>query len=339
MSCDNYPLCKPDKEKEAPLLYYDSSSYTLKKDNYKNISAISQKQNILVLRCENENGCEIYVNMYTNKNNVTLSPDVTYIRNIKESTKESFIISLIKILPNLSTKYRFYLNIEYLSGQLYVNVKERRYIYEDRKTIFDKKVGVNDTINIKLNAIKNNTYNFAFYYEKEDNIKILPSQVNCLLPFYDIYKEHSFIINPKYNKENLIISLFDLISKFSVEKSGNKLQFKEKRKFIQDIYEENAKYIVKVNDYSYFFTYYYFVSIFKFDNKEKYINYGILEERIPYPILFEESKCKQANYMYLFDHLRKNLKVKFTLFDDTKYEVKLLINEKAYNQSYIISKN
>jgi len=27
LSCDNYPLCKPDKEKETSLLFYDSSSY------------------------------------------------------------------------------------------------------------------------------------------------------------------------------------------------------------------------------------------------------------------------------------------------------------------------
>jgi len=280
--------------------------------------------------------------MYTNKNNVTLSPDVTYIRNIKDSTKESFIISLIKILPNSSTKYTFSLNIEHLSGEFYSDMEEidsSYSLYRDGKAVYEKKIGVNDTLNIKLNAEQNSTYNLVFYYEKEDNIIILPSQANCLLLLFDRNEENNFIINPKYNKENFIIFLSTLTSSISVVKSGNKLQFNEKRKFIQDFYEENDKYIVKVYDNAFFSLYYYLVSIFKFDNKEKYINYGILQESVPYPILFEESKCKQANYMYLFDYLNGNLKVNFTLFDDTKFEVKIIINEKTYNQNYIISKN
>lgn len=337
LSCDNYPLCKPDKEKETPLLFYDSSSITFKKDNYKDISAISQKQNILILRCENEKGCGINVNMYTNKNNVTLSPDVTLLKNIKENTEENFIISLINtILSDNNKKYVSSLNIEKLSGDIDVNVDGLTALNHENKMLFENSIGLKEFLKIKIKAKKNSTYNIAFYYEKESNTKILPSQANCLIKFNDSLTENHFIINPKYNKGNLIVSLSALKSNISVAKSENKLQFNEKRKFIQEFYEENAKYNVKKENKS--SSNFYSVSTFRFNNSEKQIN-GILEKGTPYPFLFGDSKFKQANYMYLFDDLSENLKVNFTLFEDVKYEVKLLINEKDINKSYPISKN
>jgi len=338
LSCDNYPLCKPDTKKEAPLLFYDSSSFTFKKDNYKDISAISKKQNILILRCENESGCRVYVNMYTNKNKVTLNPNVTLFKNIKENTEENFIISLINAdLPDNSKKYVSSLNIEKLSGEIDVKVDDLTSLNHENKMLFEKSLGVKDILNIKIKATKNSTYNIAFYYEKESNTKILPSQANCLIKFNDSSSENHFIINPKYSKENLIVSLSALNSNISVAKSEKKLQFNEKRKFIQELYEKDAKYNVKKENNSNFN--FYSVSTFRFDNSKKHIDYGILEKGTPYPVLFGDSKCKQANYMYLFDDLREDLKVNFTLFEDTNYEVKLLINGKDYNKSYTISKN
>ena len=119
-------------------------------------------------------------------------------------------------------------------------------------------------------------------------------------------------------------------------KSENKLQFNEKRKFIQELYEKNTKYNVKKENNSN--SNFYSVSTFRFDNSEKQIN-GILEKGTPYPVLFGDSKFKKANYMYLFDDFSEDLKVNFTLFEDTNYEVKLLINEKVHNKNYTISKN
>ena len=344
LSCKNYPLCAKD-EKENPLLFYDSSSYIYKKDKYeKEISPISHKQNVLLLKCKSD-PCKIYVNMYTNKNKVTLSPETTLLKNIKENTEENFIIGLNNILPNDNIKYASYLNVETLSGDISVETNGTKFENGNKK-LFEKDLSSKDSFSIKIKAKKNSFYNIAFYYEKE-NTKFIPPQANCLIKFKDNLTESQFSIRSKEKKENVFVSLSFLKSNTSVEKSGNKLQFNEKGKFVQDSYENNekqneasnAKYKVKrVDNKSN--PYLYSVSTFRiYDENKKNTNYALLGKGVPHPVLFDDSKYKKISYMYLYEEENDNLKVNFTLFDDKKYNVEIHLNDKNHQSYNNISKN
>ena len=344
LSCKNYPLCAKD-EKETPLLFYDSSSFIYKKDKYENdISPISHKQNVLLLKCKSE-PCKIYVNMYTNKNKVTLSPDTTLLKNIKENTEENFIIGLSNILPNDNTKYVSYLNVETLSGDISVEMNGTKFENGNKK-LFEKDLSSKDSFSIKIKAKKNSFYNIAFYYEKE-NTKFIPPQANCLIKFKDDLTESQFSIRSKEKKENLFVSLSFLKSNTSVEKSETKLQFNEKGKFVQDSYENNekqnepnnAKYKVKrVDNKSN--PYLYSVSTFRFyDEGKKNTNYVLLGKGVTHPVLFDNSKYKKISYMYLYEEENDNLKVNFTIFDDKKYNVEIEFNDKNHQSYNNISKN
>ena len=177
--------------------------------------------------------------MYTNKNKVTISPETTLLKIIKENTEENFIISLNTILPGDSTKYVSYLNVETLSGDISVEVRGAK-SENGNKKLFEKDLGVKESFNITIKAKKNSFYNIALYYEKE-NTKFIPPQANCLIKFKDDLTESQFSIRSKEKKENLFVSLSFLKSNTSVEKSETKLQFNEKGKFVQDSYENNEK--------------------------------------------------------------------------------------------------
>lgn len=332
--CNDYPLCK-NIEKVTPLLNYDSSSYIFKKDNYgKDVSAISHKQNMLVLNCEN-GPCLIYANMYTKSNKVTLMPEVTLLKNIKANAEENFIISLNTILPDNKTKYFSSLNVEALSGDINVDVTGLKSLKSENKLLFEKELGSKDSLSIKITAKKNSVYNMALYYEK-DNTKFIPPQTNCLIKFKDNSTESHFRIN---KKENLFVSLSALKSNISLSKSDNNLKFNEKYKFFQDFNENNDKYTVKKVDKS--SSNVYSVSTFRFDKDKKSINYGILGKGTTHPVLFEKNKFEHINYMYLYEEENENLKINFNVFDDTKFDLKIKLNDNIdYNiNSTTIFKN
>ena len=343
-SCKNYPLCT-EKENVIPLLFYNSSSYIFKKDKYdKDISAISQKQNMLVLKCESES-CLIYANMYTNNNKVTLSPEATLLKDIKQNTEENFIISLDTILPD-NKKYFSSLNVETISGDITVVVVNGTKSENGNIQLFEKELEVKGSFNIKIKANKNSVYNLAIYYEK-DNTKLIPPQANCLIKFKGDSPDSQFSIRSKETKENLFVTLSGLKSNTTVEKD-KKLQFNEKRKFVQDSYENNeksneannAKYKVKRLDKSN--PYLYTVStfrIFEEANKNKNTNYVLLGKGATYPVLFDGSKYKKINYMYLYEEGNDNLKINFTVFDDKKYNLEIYLNDKAFPDYNNITKN
>jgi len=343
--CNDYPLCK-NIEKVTPLLNYDSSSYIFDKNDYgKDVSAISHKQNMLVLNCEN-GPCLIYVNMYTKNNKVTLMPDVTLLKNIKVKEEENFIISLNTILPDNKTKYFSSLNVEILSGDLTVSSDGTKY-ENGNKILFEKELGAKDSLNIKIKANKNSVYNLALYYEKEANIKLIPSQANCLIKFKDNLTDSQFSIRSKETKEKLFVSLSGFKSNTTtVEKSDNKLQFNEKRKFAQDSYDNNeksnegsnAKYKVSRVDKSN--PYFYTVSTFRsFEEDKKNSNYVLLGKGAAYPVLFDENKNKKTSYMYLYEEEDDNLKINFTIFDDNNYTLEICLNDISYHTYNNITKN
>ena len=80
VECNNYPFCEINKDvhsKGISLINYNSFySFVYNKDERNNeITAISKKQNIFVITCENSEipYCPTFVNIYTDK-------DIVYIR-------------------------------------------------------------------------------------------------------------------------------------------------------------------------------------------------------------------------------------------------------------------
>jgi len=131
-------------------------------------------------------------------------------------------------------------------------------------------------------------------------------------------------------KDNIIASFYNTKSKISVEKKGY-YKIQETNNFFQDLYEKNesiynAKLKNKAEDSNLY-------------SMSSYINYIILAKGIPHPVLFDNSKIKKINYMYLYDEENEDLKIHFTLNDNTKYNLSVLINDKQYKNYNNISKN
>jgi len=335
LNCDNYPLCTMNETNERTLLYHNFSSITYNKNDCKDISPISKNQKILILRKNDKNVfCSILVNMYTNKHNITLRPDVTLLKNIKKGSEETFIVSLNtllieKIIKKYSmTKFKFFLNVEILSGEIELELKEGNLYKHENKYLYEKESGKIDFFNFKIKAKKNSVYNIAIYFETE--LKFLVPQANYLLKFNDdLNKNQLTIMRLEKIKDNIIVSFYNAKSKISVEKLDY-YEIQETNNFFQDLYEKNESiYNVKLknkreNSNSY--------------NMSSYINYVILAKGIPHPFLFDNSKFKKINYMYLYDEENEDLKIHFTLNDNTKYNLSVLINDKQYKNYNNISK-
>jgi len=337
LNCDKYPLCTMSEKNETALLYHNFSSITYNINDFKDISPISKKQKILILR-KNDNKSihsSILINMYTNKHNITLSPDVTFLKNIKEGLEETFIVSLNtfltdKIIKEYSmTKFKFFLNVEILSGEIEVELEEENLLYKyENKYLYEKEIGKIDFFNFKIKAKKNSVYNIATYFETK--LKFLVPQANYLLKFNDDSNENQLTIMRSENYEdNIIISFYKIKSKISVEKIGY-YKIQETSNFFQDLYEKNEyKYNVKLKNN---------VEKSNLYSMSSYINYVILAEGIPHLFLFDNSKFKKINYMYLYDEENEDLKIHFTLNDITKYNLSVLINDKQYKNYNNISK-
>jgi hypothetical protein len=281
--------------------------------------------------------------MYTNKNNITLRPEVPLLKNIKGNTEENFIISLSTILPKLDifnmTKYNFFINVEILSGEIEVEVQGVKPYKYANKYLYEKKVGRTDFFKFKIKAKKNSIYNIATYYEA-DHKYILP-QTNNLIRFNDTSNINRLYVKDKGdNHEYFFVSLYALNSKISVKKlTYIDYEIQEKRNFFQDFTENNRedKYEVKLlnrtenpNLFS--------VSVFRMDNTKNYINYFILDKGIPHHVLFNNTKNMMINLMYLHDEENEDLKINFTLFDDIEFNLEIFFNDKKYQGYNNISK-
>ena len=155
--------------------------------------------------------------------NITLRPDFTLLKNIKKDLEETFIVSLNtflieEIINNYSmTKFKFFLNVEILSGEIEVELEGGNLYKYENKYLYEKESGKIDFFNFKIKAKKNSVYNIATYFETD--LKFLVPQANYLLKFNDdLNKSQLTIMRLEKIKDNIIVSFYNEKSKISVEK-------------------------------------------------------------------------------------------------------------------------
>jgi len=133
LNCYNYPLCTMNQTYEKSLL---------------------------LLRVNDKSYCDIFFNMYTKKNNVTLRPEVTLLKSIKKNSEENFIVSLSTFLnQNVIkeydiSKFKFFLNVKILSGEIEVELKGANLYKYANKYLYEKESGRTDFFNFKIKAKK-----------------------------------------------------------------------------------------------------------------------------------------------------------------------------------------
>ena len=147
-TCNNYPDCKFDETFSYQIEDLGSFHYTVHKEGLKDFSTsmTNKKQKMLLIKCLDEEECLISVNIYTNKDLIYISPEITDYRYLQTANQEKYLIG------NKGAEIGFYLTIEIFSGNVDIttdskNLKEYSEKNKHLYIINDKEVAL--TINAK----------------------------------------------------------------------------------------------------------------------------------------------------------------------------------------------
>ena len=358
LSCHTYPFCQTNanNNSELSLLEYFSSSIIYTNNEYDNdITPISKKQKILLLKCESDN-CENLNSLYMNGNNVTLLPNIPYHKFIKKNMEEYFIINLNNYFDNKNQNITMHINIETLSG----NIKGKLYLNNTKISSYRKfrriryfktyyvKAEYSREYTLKINALSNSAYSIVINIEKESNnpeIVIMP-QMNYRFKFQNY---ENFILSDLMTDNNKDLYYFGLSPEDCKIEVNNLLNNNEQRKVIevnktyQDFFYINNNEQTINNQ----------INIIKADNNEKIchldlflyeyknlngdLNSIILPPNSSHIFIFN-SIYKEVNYMFLHSELEKNVNIKIRLVDKINIIMSLFLNETKY-QEYSFNKD
>ena len=163
--CLNYPLCKTDDinnniKSEIINEKYKSSIIIISSDKYENISPITKKQKMLLIKCikgtkidDLENVCKIISSMRVYQDIIY---DNDIYKFIEKNEENNFLI------PKNGEK--IYLNIEIISGNILINSNTTYEYYQNgnkRLYIFSE----DKNVNITIKALENSVYTIYNYYD------------------------------------------------------------------------------------------------------------------------------------------------------------------------------
>ena len=356
--CHTYPFCQINagNNSELSLLEYFSSSIIYTNNEYdSDITSISKKQNILLLKCESDN-CENLNSLYMNGNNITLLPNIPYHKFIKKDMEEYFIINLNNYFDDKNQNITMHINIETLSG----NIKGKLYLNNTKISSYQKfrrihyfktyyvKAEYNREYTLKINALSNSAYSIVINIEKESNsseIVIMP-QMNYRFKFQNYER---FILSDLMTDNIKDLYYFGLSPEDCKIEVNNLLNNNEQRKVIeinktyQDFFFINNNE-QRINNQ---------INIIKADKNEKicHIDLFLYEYKIlngdlnsiilplnSSHIFIFNSIYKEVNYMFLHSELEKNVNINIKLFDKIDIIMSLFLNETKY-QEYSFNKD
>ena len=347
LNCDNYPFCVDDKSKKEQLKEYNSVCISYDNKQYGQNSVIQKNQKILILNCESEK-CNIYVDMYTEKNQAIIKPSLVYYKYIRENNEDNLIIDVSQEIKN------YYIHIEILSGIsnaeiIYFDSNDKKFYQDsqDNMLIYELKSENQkdqNLIPIKIKAKKNLAYSIIVTSENED----YKPQVNYL----NIYKEENPInLCPLLDDSNnylyyIGISPFNFdINNIEITSTSNeKKNMLQKDKYYQEFinYKNEVFKFNNTNSNEKNDILLYRMSIFKYmSDFNSNDNSIVLSYNSEYPFIYTPTFNKMK-YMYLHTNNGKGLCITIELIDKVKYNLELYFNEvkqKEYNfeKNYNIS--
>ena len=333
VTCENYPLCdfgKEDHEKRIKINNFNSYSLSYSKKEIEKFTAISKKQNVLLLTCENAGkiiGCYINQNFFSDKDIFYIFPMTLYNRYSREGSEEKFRISQEYYKD---TKI-IYLNIELFSGDIYVSFNGARYeeyTYKNKKLYIIKNRLEDFTVTIK--SYKASEYSISYYRSKNDD-ELHPQFID---PF-KVGTNYLFRLNTaalnlgldeddnNFNSLKYYFSLHPINCQISISKanadSNNFDLLEQKEGFYQDIfiaserkYGNTARYRLspkEKNDEACLF----YITSYIMEDQSKF-NKIILNTDFPQTFVFN-SKNLNEKYIYPYVDFGKDVIIKYSLIN------------------------
>ena len=363
-SCENYPNCKIDSnsnKNKTIMPDIKSSSISFSKNELESYSSsnIDKKQKILKITCEEgiktdikEKGCLISINMYTDKNKIIAFPSFPDYRYIPKNSEDNFIIGG----KNNEVK-NIILNIEVLSGNLSINIKENPYKYynEGNKYLYWFS---NDELSLNIIS-NNNSFYMINYFPKTNNYNFLPN-----IDFsYLFIVGGNYLFQPKSSNEILMVTkvpngvvnnkiyvgIYPLNNSFNVSSAtfGGNEEDKPKllnltKGFYQDYWNidnsENIMFMYTINNEENNIDFTYYMSIFEINNDTSDNSYSIILSNNNSQSFKFSKDFNIMKYSYIHIENNKNVQINFNLLNKGKYKMNLFLNEELKTSDYKIEK-
>jgi len=342
--CENYPLCKLDKEllkNEDKLIDFNSASISYNKTEYsENLSPISKSQKMLVILCESEE-CKLLTSMYTNKEDLNILLSVPYYKYLRENNEDSYLMKLNKAIKNslsiIPGDLSIYINIELISGDINLAPEENEDFKENTKKLIAFKIDTINNFRLKVKANSNSVYSISASLHT-GQYDLLTPQINYLLKIDNSLKENTLIFADEYLTSNkYYFGFFSQNCNIGVKYSSS--QYVPVNDFYQDYQTiddkfKSIQYKVINNDKdksNCFFG----ASMYNINDKNS--NSIILSKENTYSFMF--NKLNNNNkFTYLNSEKEKDLLIDLQLLGEAIYSMTLYINENKY-QEYSLSKS
>ena len=373
--CINFPLCDyydVEKLKEINQItnINGNSFYKISKnkfnifDNWK--SPINKNQNILIVKCVDNNECGFSTLFYTDKNKINFIEEQSISKFIIKGEEDNFKIDY----SNDINIYRINIELMVFSGDVIINyisnsnIKKNFFINKIIYTIeinsFD--LMISNEVIFSVLSLKNSFYNIKYKLirnDKDIQINKFEQGISYLITIEQekYLEKNSYNIIPFYYFRNnlpVLVSFYSLNCKFSInsiifDKQGTKIykEIKSYDQYYQDINNDNNyEYILYINEidssnynnkmcmiYSSFLELDY--------DKERQLNDKqiIISEGEQKEIVFNID-FKKIEYLYPHSNSKNDIIIKFNLIDIAKYSVTIFFsNQKNSEINYIQTGN
>ena len=343
--------------KGISLINYNSFySFVYNKDERNNeINAISKKQDIFVITCENSEipYCPTFVNIYTDKDIVYIEPKTIIKRFTKKGNEVKFLISQ----KYYSKTNVIYLNIEVFSGDIDITIngaEYKEYNYQKNNKLFiftGKLIEFMVIIKAKTNSAYSIKYTRANRKEKELNFEFMDNFLvgtNYLLNTNFSNLNFVLVENmdnmhiPNYLNYKYDFTFLPLNCKMSVQResqNSNYINLEEKNGFYQELFiyknvniYDLVKYKINVKEKKENEECLFLVSLYIMEDFD-YLNKITLIDNLTQPFVYSPDNY---NRTFIFPHsiLEHYAFFNFTLIPNQKYNVTLKINDEDIEEIY-----
>ena len=346
--CEKYPFCdieSVDLKQLKQLIDFNSASISFSNKEYdNNISPISKKQKMLLLKCETES-CKLLTTMYTDKDQLNIFLSVPYYKYIRENSAENYLLSIKKEIVNsfsVSQKDVYiYINLEILSGKITLTSKGNKEIKKKKgKKLYIVDINKLKDFSLKVEANKNSAFSISASIHT-DEIDLLTPQSNYLLKYNDnsngnmlLFTDEKTVADKPY-----YFGFYSLGCNLEVKNSVSST-IKNGENFSQDCQniDNNIKSIqYKANIVEDKKNCLFGVSMYKLYDEKNSLNSILLPNDAQYPFLFTDN-YKTVKYMQINGDKDKDLILDINVNENSTYNITLLLNDQEkYN--YDISAN
>ena len=363
--CDSYPLCPINSEaiKKAKSIHkiFMSYSYSITKEEIgKNISPISKRQNIFLIKCEK--GSRIIrqekefcrIELFSYNNNTKIPSDIFLIYSRKNDENHIYPFQYNRIKPEIFGE-RFYA-IKVYSGDISFNNFNNNYTYLDYQNTKIIKVKLINDFNITIKANSDSIYSIEeyrqnYYYIFDSNYYFFNAN-NHLFKFE---QKNDIIVTPidfmeyiAFKPINCNITV-EKMEEYIIDenKKTNFTNLPKRYGFFQDIikiaeFEDILKelfYTIKTKDNDIKNCLFY-ISFFNLRNETNDHGEGILlSYNISFPFIFEQEYIEPVLFLYPFGKNYSDFSVNLKVSKNNKYNINLFINNIKIKNNIQIDSN